>query len=62
MTVEPDPVDRRVRLVSLTPSGRDAADWARDTIGSVEELWVERLSARDVAALKRILGRIAGVG
>ncbi len=62
VVVEPDPADRRVRLVSLTPSGREAADWARGTLQSVEDLWAERLSARDIATVKRILGRIAGVG
>ncbi len=62
VVVEPDPADRRVRLVSLTPSGREAAGWARGTLQSVEDLWAERLSARDIATLKRILGRISGVG
>lgn len=50
-----------MRQVSLTPSGREAAAWARDTIRSVEDLWAERLSAGDVAALKRLLTRIAGI-
>jgi DNA-binding MarR family transcriptional regulator len=59
--VEPDPADRRVRLVSLTPSGREAAAWARATLQRVEDLWVGRLSARDVASLKRILARIAAI-
>jgi DNA-binding MarR family transcriptional regulator len=62
LTVEPDPSDRRVRQVSLTSSGRDAAEWARDTVQRVEDLWAERLSAREVATLKRLLARIAGVG
>ncbi len=62
VVVEPDPADRRVRLVSLTSSGREAAGWARGTLQSVEDLWAERLSARDIATLKRILGRISGVG
>ncbi len=61
VVVEPDPADRRVRLVSLTPAGREAAGWARGTIQSVEDLWAERLSARDVATLKRLLARIAGI-
>lgn len=62
VVVEPDPADRRARLVSLTPAGREAAAWARETLQSVEDLWAERLSARDVAVLKRILGRVAGIG
>ena len=61
VTVEPDASDRRVRQVSLTPSGRDAAEWARGTLQRVEDLWAERLSVRDVATLKRLLTRIAGI-
>jgi DNA-binding MarR family transcriptional regulator len=61
VTVEPDPSDRRVRQVSLTPAGRDAAEWARDALHRVEDLWAERLSARDVATLKRLLTRVAGI-
>lgn len=61
VVVEPDPADRRARLVSLTPAGREAAAWARETLQSVEDLWAQRLSARDFAALKRILGRVAGI-
>jgi hypothetical protein len=30
-------------------------------VQTVEDLWVERLSARDVATLKRILARVAGI-
>ena len=62
VTVEPDASDRRVRQVSLTPSGRDAAEWARGTLQRVEDLWAGRLSAREVATLKRLLARVAGVG
>ncbi len=62
VTVEPDPTDRRVRQVSLTPSGREAAEWARDTLQRVEDLWADRLSARDVATLKRLLARVVGIG
>ncbi|CAN5501460.1 hypothetical protein BH10ACT10_BH10ACT10_18210 [soil metagenome] len=62
VVVDPDPADRRARLVSLTPAGREAAAWARDTLQSVEDLWAQRLSARDVAALKRVLARVAGIG
>ena len=61
VTVEPDASDRRVRQVSLTPSGRDAAEWARGTLQRVEDLWAERLSVRDVATLKRLLTRVAGI-
>jgi DNA-binding MarR family transcriptional regulator len=61
VTVEPDPSDRRARLVSLTEAGREASRWAWHTVGRVEDLWAERLSVRDVATLKRILARIAGI-
>ena len=61
LTVEPDPSDRRVRQVSLTPSGAEAARWARATLQRVDDLWAERLSARDVATLKRLLARVAGI-
>ena len=61
VTVEPDPSDRRVRQVSLTPSGAEAARWARAALQRVDDLWAERLSARDVATLKRLLARVAGI-
>ena len=61
VTVEPDPSDRRVRKVSLTPSGAEAARWARATLQRVDDLWGERLSAGDVATLKRLLARVAGI-
>ena len=61
VTVEPDPSDRRVRQVSLTPSGAEAARWARATLQRVDDLWAARLSARDAATLKRLLARVAGI-
>lgn len=57
----PDPSDRRAKLVSLTPSGRQAADAARRAIAQVDELWSERLGADDVETLKRVAARLAGV-
>ncbi len=57
----PDPRDRRAKLVSLTPRGRDAADGARRLIAQVDDLWADRLGADDVETLKRLAARLAGV-
>jgi DNA-binding MarR family transcriptional regulator len=61
VTVEPDPADRRARLVSLTEAGREAATWARTTLQRVEDHWAERLSPHDIATLKQILARVAAI-
>jgi DNA-binding MarR family transcriptional regulator len=61
VTVEPDPADRRAKLVSLTPRGRKAAEAARDMLDQVDAIWAERLSPRDYATLKRLLSRVSGV-
>ena len=39
----PDPVDRRARLVVLTPRGRKAARLARAEVADIDAEWVERL-------------------
>src|SRR5262245_6284435 len=59
--VQPDPADRRAKLVSLTPPGRRAADAARRALAKVEAHWAERLGADDLATLEALLARVAGV-
>jgi DNA-binding MarR family transcriptional regulator len=39
----PDPVDRRARLVVLTPRGRRAVRLARAEVADIDATWVERL-------------------
>jgi len=39
----PDPVDRRARLVVLTPSGKRAVERARSEVADIDAAWVERL-------------------
>jgi DNA-binding MarR family transcriptional regulator len=61
VTVEPDPADRRAKLVSLTSAGQEAADHARWMLSTVDAIWSERLGARDLAQLKALLARVSGV-
>src|SRR6187200_654736 len=55
VTVAPDPADRRAKLVSLTPTGRRAADAARDVLARVQQHWADRLGAADLETLVRLL-------
>jgi DNA-binding MarR family transcriptional regulator len=61
VTLTPDPADRRAKLVSLTPAGREAARWARTTVARVERLWEQRIGTDEVATLKRLLAEVSGV-
>lgn len=61
VTVEPDPADRRAKLVRLTPLGREAAAFGRTMLGRVQDLWSERLGPEDAATLNALLARVAGV-
>ena len=53
--------DRRSKLVSITPAGREQARLA-DEILSAPPRPVRELPAADLAALDRILGQLAGPG
>ena len=56
---ERPPDDRRVILVSLTPEGSDALDAARAVHRhGIQEHFVEHLNDRDLAALRRLLGKV----
>jgi DNA-binding MarR family transcriptional regulator len=56
---EPHPDDRRSRVVTLTPAGREAAALALRILGEPPET-VLALPPADLAALDRILARLTG--
>ncbi|MFI9506145.1 MarR family winged helix-turn-helix transcriptional regulator [Nocardia sp. NPDC052566] len=58
---EPDPADRRVNLVSLTPSGRTARDDAQREIQQEEEQLLAQLSAPDRRAFLRALRTLSEI-
>ncbi|MEU6424828.1 MarR family transcriptional regulator [Microbispora sp. NPDC046973] len=51
----PDPADRRVRLLSITPEGRRLRDAAQAGIRRMEERLLSRLSGDDREAFVRVL-------
>lgn len=55
----PHPSDRRAKLVEATPEGRELAARA-DAILSTPPPGLSALDATDLAALRRILGGVAG--
>lgn len=61
VTIQPDPADRRAKLVSLTRAGRDAADSARRSLNKVDRHWADVLGADDATLLKDLLVRVAAV-
>ncbi|GIF07548.1 MarR family winged helix-turn-helix transcriptional regulator [Actinoplanes siamensis] len=52
---EPDPADRRVRLLALTDSGREVHRVVRDEIRTAEEALLEGLAPADREAFVRAL-------
>ncbi|WP_088288997.1 MarR family winged helix-turn-helix transcriptional regulator [Kineosporia sp. A_224] len=59
LTVEPDPRDRRARVVRRTASGRAVAQAAEDGIRAMELDWAERLGADRWDAMRAVLGDVA---
>jgi DNA-binding MarR family transcriptional regulator len=57
----PDPGDRRLRIVTLTPAGADAAELAGRILGSPPAP-VLALDAQDLAALDRVVTKLLGAG
>lgn len=55
---EPDPADRRVRLVSLTPVGRSTRDGAQREIQQEEEQLLRELPAAERRVFLRALQRL----
>jgi len=54
----PHPENRRAKLVSLTPAGRQIVEVARRTVRDDAPAGVQNLSKTDLAHLRRILERI----
>jgi DNA-binding MarR family transcriptional regulator len=55
---QPDPNDRRVRLLALTASGRAVKDAAQAAIQRGEERWLGKLSAEDRRVFLRVLRQL----
>lgn len=56
----PDPADRRVRRLTLTPAGAEVAVRLRRHLDAVEREWADRVGAQDYATMRRVLAAIAG--
>lgn len=56
---QPDPDDRRVRLLAITAAGRSIKDAAQEDIQLGEERWLSVLSAEDRRAFVRALQRLS---
>lgn len=59
---QPDPDDRRVRLLAITESGRAVKDAVQEEIQRGEERWLGSLSASDRRVFLRVLGDLAAGG
>ncbi|BBX35296.1 MarR family transcriptional regulator [Mycolicibacterium mageritense DSM 44476 = CIP 104973] len=55
---EPDPDDRRVRLLAITEAGRAVKDAAQREIQRGEERWLGQLTAEDRAVFLRVLRQL----
>ena len=57
---QPDPDDRRVRLLAITPSGRAVKDAAQADIQRGEERWLGELDTDERVAFLTALRRLTG--
>ena len=58
---EPDPEDRRAKIIRLTEKGAAAQQVGRDVIDSIEREWAERFGEEAVASMRELLtGVVAG--
>lgn len=58
---QPDPADRRARLLSLTPAGRRTRDAAQSAIREREERLLARLPAPDRGTFLRVLAALSAL-
>jgi DNA-binding MarR family transcriptional regulator len=54
----PDPDDRRVRLLEITPAGRDVKNAVQAEIQQAEERWLSELTAQERTVFLRALDRM----
>jgi DNA-binding MarR family transcriptional regulator len=59
---KPDPTDRRAKLITLTPRGRQCIAAGVATIQGIENRLDEILGPRGHASLKRLLARLLAAG
>ncbi len=59
VTRRPDPADRRVRHVVVTPAGRSALDSARRALRVVEDRLLSGLGPEEGSQLRHLLARVA---
>jgi DNA-binding MarR family transcriptional regulator len=57
----PDPDDRRVRLLEITPAGRAAKNAVQSDIQRGEERWLSELTAQERVVFLRVLARLTRV-
>jgi DNA-binding MarR family transcriptional regulator len=62
ITREPDPDDRRARVIALTPAGRKLHRAARRSICAMEKRLLSGVGEADVQRLRDVLGRLADAG
>jgi DNA-binding MarR family transcriptional regulator len=60
LTREPDPTDRRAKLITITDLGYRGIQDAYDTIAGIEDDLAARLGRRRLLDLRRALRRVAG--
>jgi DNA-binding MarR family transcriptional regulator len=59
LTREPDPRDRRAKIIKLTPKGRNACLTGRRLFAEIEREWAEQLGEDLLAGLREAAERIA---
>lgn len=58
VTREPDPTDRRAKLVKATPRGREAEAVAREAIADMRDAWAQLIGEDEMTALETGLRRL----
>jgi len=60
VTREPDPTDRRAKLVVATPRAHEAEQIARESIADIRKAWADLIGAKEMDALVAGLRRLRG--